>query len=133
MTRNDLRAYQMAKKDVEKINEELKEMESRLYSPKAPSLDGMPKASGVTGMDDLIIKYLDLQRKYKRRMADMVKAFEEIDEEINLLPASERYVIRCRYVLGMTVREIAEELSYSERQVARIQKRAMSFLFKRCQ
>lgn len=128
MTRNDLRAYQMAKKDVEKINEELKEMESRLYSPKAPSLDGMPKASGVTGMDDLIIKYLDLQRKYKRRMADMVKAFEEIDEEINLLPASERYVIRCRYVLGMTVKEIAEECHYSERQVIRIQKKGMSKL-----
>ena len=129
MTKNDLRAYIMAKKDVENINEELKELEARLYSPKAPSLDGMPKASGVTGMDDIIIKYLDLQRKYKEKLGKMMKAFEEINETIERLPEAERYVIRCRYVVGMTVKEIADECHYSERQVKRIQKKGMSKLF----
>ena len=131
MTKNDLRTYIMAKKDVENINEELKELESRLYSPKAPSLDGMPKASGVTGMDDLIIKYLDLQRKYEEKLSKMFKVFDEINEEINNLPTDERYIIRCRFVIGLTIRQTAAEASYSEAQVKRIQKRAMRKLLER--
>ncbi len=130
MTKKDLRAYIIAKKECEKIEQELKELESRLYSPKAPSLDGMPKASGVTGMDDLIIKYLDLQRKYKTRLGKMFQIFDEIDDEINSLPSAERYVIRCRFVLGLTVRQTAEEANYSERQVMRLQKMALSKLIK---
>ncbi len=130
MTRNDLRAYQTAKKDVEKLNEELKEMESRLYSPKAPSLDGMPKASGVTGMDDLIIRYLELQRIYDEKVKRMFNTFDEINEAINDLPSDERYIIRCRFILGLTIRQTAEESNYSEAQVKRIQRRVMSELIK---
>ena len=130
MTIKDLRAYQMAKKDAEKIEEELKELESRLTSPKAPNLDGMPKASGVTGMDDLIIRYLDLQQKYEEMVNKMFKTFDEINEEINGLPSDERYIIRCRFVLGLTIRETAEESNYSEAQVKRIQRRGMSKISK---
>jgi RNA polymerase sigma factor (sigma-70 family) len=130
MTKNDLRAYILAKKDVEKIESELRELEARLYSPKSPNLDGMPKASGLTGMDDLIIKYLDLQRKYEGRLGEMLRKFEEIDDEINNLPTDERYIVRCRFVLGLTIRQTAEEANYSEAQVKRIQKRALMKLFR---
>lgn len=131
MTKKDLRAYILAKKDVEKISDELRELEAKLYSPKAPSMDGMPKASGVTGADDLIIKYLDLQRKYEQKLGKMFKVFDEINEEINDLPADERYIIRCRFVLGLTIRQTALEANYSEAQIKRIQKRAMEKLIER--
>lgn len=131
MTKKDLRAYIIAKKDVEKISDELRELEAKLYSPKAPSMDGMPKASGVTGADDLIIKYLDLQRKYEHKLGKMFEVFDEINEEINDLPADERYIIRCRFVLGLTIRQTALEANYSEAQIKRIQKRAMEKLIER--
>lgn len=131
MTKKDLRAYILAKKDVEKISDELRELEAKLYSPKAPSMDGMPKASGVTGADDLIIKYLDLQRKYEHKLGKMFEVFDEINEEINDLPADERYIIRCRFVLGLTIRQTALEANYSEAQIKRIQKRAMEKLIER--
>lgn len=131
MTKKDLRAYIIAKKDVEKISDELRELEAKLYSPKAPSMDGMPKASGVTGADDLIIKYLDLQRKYEHKLGKMFEVFDEINEEINDLPADERYIIRCRFVLGLTIRQTAIEANYSEAQIKRIQKRAMEKLIER--
>lgn len=131
MTKKDLRAYILAKKDVEKISDELRELEAKLYSPKAPSMDGMPKASGVTGADDLIIKYLDLQRKYEHKLGKMFEVFDEINEEINDLPADERYIIRCRFVLGLTIRQTAIEANYSEAQIKRIQKRAMEKLIER--
>ena len=131
MTKKDLRAYIIAKKDVEKISDELRELEAKLYSPKAPNMDGMPKASGVTGADDLIIKYLDLQRKYEHKLGKMFEVFDEINEEINDLPADERYIIRCRFVLGLTIRQTALEANYSEAQIKRIQKRAMEKLIER--
>ena len=109
---------------MERLKEEIIMIETSLYSPKAPKIDGMPRG-GSGDSSDLIIKYLDLQRQFKKKIAKSIVILQEIDNAIDTLPTGERYVIRLRFVEGLTVRETAEECNYSERQVLRYQKEAI--------
>lgn len=130
MTLNDLRSYKKLKSETERTFEELKRIEDRLYSAKAPKLDGMPKGSSGGDMTDLIIKYLDLQEQFNNKMVKQMDIFAEIEGAILSLPANEREVIHLRYIDGLTISETATISNYSESQVKRLQRQGQEKLLK---
>lgn len=107
------------------MREQIEELEVRLYSAKHPSLTDMPKGGKPIDTADLIIKLVELKERYFDKLMDVTETHEKILDALDVLQDTERNVIRLRYIKGMTIRETAEELMYSERQVYRLQKSAL--------
>ena len=112
-----LRSYKDHVRRVNRISEEIKELREMMMSTKAINYDGMPHGSGVQGLiDELkkerglrILTYQDIARRIKR-----LKSRNEDD------------VLFYRYIKGMEWYEIAETMSYSERQIHRIHGKALA-------
>ena len=97
-----------------------------MYDPKHPKLDTQPKSTVQTDLSDVLVRYLELQSKYKAKLSLFLQRTEEIDNAIDNLSLRERQIIRCRYIFGMSVSMTARQENYSERQVMRITKLALN-------
>lgn len=105
-------------------------LEVRIYSAKHPRIDDMPKGGKPVDMADLIVKLVELRDRYASKLMEVMEKHEEILNKVDELPLVERTVIKLRYIKGLTVKQTAEETRYSERQIIRIQRRAISKLMR---
>lgn len=122
-----LKNYRKMMREIDQINDQIKEIETKLYSPKSPQITGMPKG-GTFDETDVIIKYLELQKKAEQKLKKLMKQTVEINDALEKLPIIERQVLRYRYIFGLTIKGTAEAMSYSERQVVNLTNRGIKLL-----
>lgn len=128
MELDNLFSYRSLKSEIIDIINQIKELESVMYDPKHPKLDTQPGSTKQTDLSDVLVRYLELQSKYKSKLNLFLGRTEEIDECLDKLSQRERQIIRCRYIFGMSVSMTARQENYSERQVKRITKSALNNL-----
>lgn len=116
-----IKSYQRLLSEADQLEDQIKMLETKLYHPSAPKITGMPRG-GQVDETDIIIKKLELQEKLKQKLIEIIDVTEQINAMLDKIPLTERQVLRCRYVFGMTIRQTAYELNYSERQIVNLTK-----------
>lgn len=131
MTKERLRQYQQLKREKDMLEEKLVELESTMASPRIQKLDGMPhgQPQGGSLMDTLVEQHLALKAMYANKLRELNDTLLGIETAIESLEdATERNLMRLRYIDGLKWEEITLAIGYSWQQTHRIHARALEKL-----
>lgn len=124
-----LRRYIPARKYVEFCFRELDRAEDIWV--RSPKLDGMPRGSGVGGLDDQVARIEMIRKRAEKARADVLTMLEEIEGLIDTLSDfDQKMVVKLRYIDGLTWEEVAQGMNYSLRTIHYIHGKALSELRK---
>ena len=126
--REYLEGYMSLMRQIRETSEELVAVEHDI-GPGASIADGMPRSGKISDGSDRIIGRMETKRRLcagiRRDIARLEKDRDEIAEVIRTTSQGKlQEVLRYRYIQGMKLREIAEVMHYSERQVQNLIDRA---------
>lgn len=128
MNKSQLKNYINLRKEVNQIEERLKEYEFKIGSVKSQIITGLPSAHGSTqnSNEAVVLSFVDLEREYIHKLAKLNTEIMQIETAISLLnDSAERQVMRARYIEGKKWEEICDIIGYSWSQTLRIHARAL--------
>ena len=126
MTKERLRNYVNIKREAEQIKRQMEEIEAALYYPKIQRLTSMPSApSAGNYQEDLAIHHIELQEKYRAKLAALAAEQLAIETSIERLEPTTRMLLRYRYLDGLKWEEVCVRLNYSWRQTHRLHGEAL--------
>ena len=129
MTKDQLRAFRDIKRERDRLDAMLANIESILYSPRPTKLSGMPRGGGPgKPTEDAAIRHADLLNRYGEKVLELTKALAEVERAIECLEPRERTLIRLYYIEGLTWEEVCVSMSYSWKQIHRIHSKALETL-----
>lgn len=117
--------YQRAKRQLERLEEELTELRLDKMCPSVIQ-DGMPHASGGRDLSGYAARVDALERKILKARYKRIQRFKEIRDRIERLEdENEKDVLVYRYIRGMKWEDIAVRTGYSWKQVHRFHSNAL--------
>lgn len=131
MTKERLRLYQDIKREQEQILHRLEEVEAALYSPKVQRPTGMPandSRAERNPQENLCIYHIELQERYKAKLAELAAEQLAIEKAIEPLSATYRMLLRYRYIDGLKWEDVCDKMNYSWRQTHYLHGRALQEL-----
>lgn len=134
MEKNDFRNYRALLLEVQQLREQVKILESSLYSPKGQRFTSTPRvpSGDRSTMDGAVERHIKLDGYYREQLAEKEAQQLAIEQAIDSLEdTAERVVMRERYINGKgwpaVVRKL-QEIGYSERSVYRLHGYALAKL-----
>lgn len=127
--KHKLHSYRDLLAEYDQIKMELEKVEAFMEAPRTSNLDGMPRSPG--GGDPIlgvVAHHIALQERYRNQLHRLAAAQAEIENLIDGLEPSERRLMRCRYIDGMTWEEVCVRIGYSWRQTHNIHSRILDKL-----
>ncbi len=116
-----LNSYQHVRMERRQLLERIIRLETRLTSPGAQNLDGMPHGSGNgDALANGIARLSELRDLYREKEIELAQAQIDIEHLIEHLEPIERVVARYRYIDGLHWEQICVKINYSWRQTHRI-------------
>lgn len=125
----DLRKYYWLKKEVERLEEKLLEIDTELQHITMRYTINYTKGGTKDKLGDLITKKVMLEEKINKRLGESYRILAEIEEVIKALEPRERYLIRLRYLENKSWFEISGIMNYSIRHLKRINKKIINEYF----
>lgn len=121
-----LRRYQIAKRRVGLIQEEIEELRSSKTSPVGLG-DGMPHGSGTSDLSGYAARLDELLRELEAEKELQMVTYREIRQQIGMVPdAIEQEILSRRYLIGQSWEKIAVEMKYSYRHVTKLHGHALN-------
>ena len=121
-----LRRYQIAKRRVGLIQEEIEELRSSKTSPVGLG-DGMPHGSGTSDLSGYAARLDELLRELEAEKELQMVTYREIRQQIGMVPdAIEQEILSRRYLIGQSWEKIAVEMRYSYRHVTKLHGHALN-------
>lgn len=121
-----LRRYQIAKRRVGLIQEEIEELRSSKTSPVGLG-DGMPYGSGTSDLSGYAARLDELLRELEVEKEMQMVTYREIRQQIEMVPdAIEQEILSRRYLIGQSWEKIAVEMKYSYRHVTKLHGHALN-------
>lgn len=121
-----LRRYQMAKRRVGLIQEEIEELRSSKVSPVGLG-DGMPRGSGTSDLSGYAARLDELLQELEAEKEMQMVTYREIRQQIGMVPdAIEQEILSRRYLVGQSWEKIAVEMKYSYRHVTKLHGHALN-------
>lgn len=117
--------YQRAKRQMERLEEELAELRLDKMCPSVIQ-DGMPHASGGGDLSGYAARVDALERKILKARYKRIQKFKEIRDRIERLEdENEKDVLVYRYIRGMKWEDIAVQMNIGYRHVLRMHGKAL--------
>ena len=121
-----LMSYQLAKRDVTRLEEQLAELRVGKMSPGCEIGDGLPHAHNATDLSGYAAKVDALEREIVAARYRRICAFERVRDYIKTLEnEKEQKVLFYRYLGLMKWEKIADKMQMSYRQILRIHGKAL--------
>lgn len=129
-----LEEYRQLKKEVRWIAEDLRALETSIYSPRGQRYSKTPRGPGGHEghtMEAAVIKHDRLIAHYNRKIAEINELLLKVEQAIEMLPDSnQRSALRLYYIQGLEWRKVAEKMCYDERTVYRFRDAGLKALAK---
>ena len=120
-----LRRYQMAKRRVGLIQEEIEELRASKTSPVGLG-DGMPRGRGTSDLSGYAARWDELVRELEAEKEMQMVTYREICQQISMVPdPTEQEILSRRYLIGQSWEKIAVEMKYSYRHVTKLHGHAL--------
>lgn len=121
-----LMSYQIAKRDIIRLEEQLAELRINKVSPSCDIGDGMPHGSDISDLSDYMSQVDELERKIVGKRYERIKAFQKIQMAIEEIQVErEKDVLTYRYIRNLKWEEICVIMNYKWRQIHRIHSSAL--------
>ena len=121
MTKEGLKEYILIKKEIVQLEELIMKLNEQKTSIKSQVITDMPVGSGE-GREilDILVSIEEAIDKLNKNRVKLVSTLMEIENLIEGLDATERVLMRYRYINDLKWEQIALNMNYSWRQVHRI-------------
>ncbi len=124
-----MQAYYWAKKNIERLENELLELETEATRQTAQlTQERKSQNYDPDRLAELVVKIVEVQEEINRQLQKSYELMAKIEKAIEKLPEREKYLIRARYLDGKSWEQIAVDMNYSWRQVHRIHANALKLL-----
>lgn len=124
-----LMGYQVAKKDVARLEQQLEELRMNKLSPSCMIGDGMPHAHELADLSDYAAKVDELEREIWAARYCRIRAFQIIQSAIESMNiGKEKDLLTYRYLRGMKWEKICVEMKHSWQHIHRIHASALKNL-----
>lgn len=124
-----LQSYQLAKRDVTRLEEQLAELRISKMSPGCDIGDGLPHAHNATDLSDYAAKVDELEKEIMEARYRRILAYQRVRNCIEALGNErEKMLLTYRYIRGLKWEEICMKMDYKWRQVHRIHAKALKNL-----
>lgn len=134
MTENEqkkeyLQSYQVAKRDVTRLEEQLAELRIGKMSPGSNIGDGQPHAHNATDLSEYAVKVNELEKEILEARYLRILAYQRVRNCIEELENErEKMLLTYRYIRGLKWEKICVKMDYKWRQVHRIHANALKNL-----
>ena len=126
MTKEELKEYTVLKDEVVQLEEQIVFWEERKTSIKSQIISDMPRAEGESKeLIDILVRIEDTIKNLNKKTNKLIKKISEIEDTIEGLEATERVLMRYRYIDNLKMFQIAQKMNYSERQANNIHSAAL--------
>jgi len=117
MTKQELRSYQHIKTEIAQIEGNIRELNSRMYSPRTPHLTGLPGAASTergSAQERAATELFALRDHYEQKIRELLQRQLKIEKAIDAIedPVM-RMLLRYRYIDGRSWNQIAILMNYS--------------------
>lgn len=104
--------YNEVLRRIDKTEERIQEYRETMYSPKSPSLDGMPRGSGIgaSRQELAMIRLERMQETLARLVKEEGALYERIDEAMQQIDPDMEHMLSLRYIDGKSWNEINRSL-----------------------
>ena len=130
LTKKELSEYYWTKKNIEKLEEKLLEIDTQLRRVTARYTLVVTKGGTRDILGELIAKKIAVEEEINKQLQYSYELLRKIENAIKVLPQREQYLIRARYIEGKKWEEICVEMHYSWPQIHRIHRKALDKLKK---
>lgn len=126
MEKSDFKNYRALLLEVSQLKDQLRVLESSMYSPRGQRFTSTPRAASGSKrtMADPVARHIKLEGVYREELADKEARQLAIEQAItSLADVGERLVMRSRYIEGRAWPAVIREMQkagYSERTVYRL-------------
>lgn len=126
MEKADFKNYRALVIEVQQLREQLRVLESSMYSPKGQRFSSTPRATSGNNltMADPVARHIKLEDTYRAELAEKEAQQLAVELAIASLPdVGERLVMRSRYIEGRAWPAVIREMQkagFSERTVYRL-------------
>ncbi len=107
-------------KTIERLEDELLEIYTRLEGVRSPIITNMPKGRTYIDIFELFAKAKDKQAEINYHLKELYTEKERILNLISFLECEEKKLIKLRYFENNTWEDIGSELGYSSRHAKRL-------------
>lgn len=116
-----LRRYRKNQAKLERLEEKLVNLDSRIYSLRSPTISDMPKGGQGITSEDLMAEKLELQDRINRVSRQGKRIRSEILDKIDQLDDTRHAeILEAYFIDRQDFSSIAEELGYTIRHVIRL-------------
>jgi len=121
-----LRSYRKTRAEEKAIRESIEELRLNKMSPSMGAQDGMPKGNGSSDLSGYAARLDELERKLLVKQKKALILMDGITDSIaEMEDATERTLLRLRYICGYTFEKIGQQMGLSTRHVLRIHGKAL--------
>ena len=126
MEKSELKNYRALLREKQQLEDQIRVLESSMYSPKGQRFSSTPHASSGSHMTmaDPVARHIKLEGLYRAELAEKEARQLAIEQAIASLPdVGERLVLRFRYIEGRGWPAVVHEMQktgYSERTAYRL-------------
>lgn len=124
-----LQSYRRAKRKVERLERQLRELRLNKLSPSAINGDGMPHGADIKDLSDYAAKLDEIERDIISARYERICALQRVREAIEAMgDEQEKNLLTYRYIDGMKWETVAVAMGYSWKQTHRIHSHALENL-----
>ena len=129
MTKERLRQHEWLMKNIQMLEDQLTELETRATSVTIQLKQDLICGSGCKDtMSDQVARIVDLKGKINQKLGQAYKLRMEIEEAIEVLPEREKLLVRLKYIKCMTWEQVAVEMGYTWQHTHKIHSLALDEL-----
>lgn len=129
MTKHELQSYYWLRKNIEKLEDRLLELESEATRVTTRITDDPHCGSSNSDkLGGIVAEIIAVQEKINNKIKSMYGMMAEIEHATVDLPEREAYLIRARYIDCKSWEQIAVDMHYSWRQIHYIHSEALRIL-----
>ena len=124
-----LKRYRRKLEVIERLEERVRALDSKIESLRSPSLSGMPRGGKAVTSEDMVADKIDLERRINALRLEADKARRKTLDLIDQVDDVRRgEVLEDYFIYGMSFGQIAEEMGYTERHIIRLYGEALDMI-----
>lgn len=121
-----LMSYQMAKRNIKRLERQLKELRINKMGPSAINNDGMPHSTDMNDLSNYAAKMDEIEREIIAARYERICAFQRVQQTIEKMDhEQEKDLLTYRYIDGNSWEEIAVKMGHSWRHTLRLHGKAL--------
>lgn len=129
MLKSELQSYTWVRRNIEKLEDKLLELETEAtrQTTRFSKTPGSVSAK-QDKMGDIVVKMVEVQEQINEQLQQGYAMMRRIEKAIASLPPREAYLIRARYIELKSWEQIAVDMNYSWQHIHRIHSEALKLL-----